>query len=457
MGFIDALAELGKLFPSVEPPKFRPPLKQRLLLTFFIGVLYLVLTHVPLIGVSKVTLTRFQLFQAIIASSFGTLVTLGISPIVTASIIMSLLVGSKIVELDLEKEEDRKKFQNAQRSLAYLLCIVEAALFVLGGAIQPVRSLPLPLVDLALIVQAALGAALLILLDEIVTLYGFGSGISLFIFAGVVQSMFVGLFNPLILPQTGMPAGYIPRFIYFLEQGELGFHALAISLLPAIFTIIILLVSLYLWMIKIEIPVTHVSLRGYGARFPIMLLYTNVIPVIFAFALLYNIQLLAMALHVPALAQVENGRLVGGLVYYLLPPNGLEGYFYNPQAWSLRVLGFSIYIIITCILFSYFWVYAAGMDSEALAEQISEIGFQLSGFRRDKRVLKNILDRYIPYVTFLSAVFTAAIIILAQIVGSAGSGTGLFLAAGIAYNFYELLKQEKGLEMLGFLRSFLEA
>jgi len=452
MSFIETLAELGRYFPSVERPRLRPPLRQRIIFTIFIGILYLILTHVPLFGVSEVTLQQFQLFQAIIASSFGTIVTLGISPIVTASIIMSLVVGSKLVEIDLENPEDRKKFQNAQRSLAYILAFVEAVLFVLGGAIQPSPYLPLPVAYVLLVIQLALGAIILILLDEIVALYGFGSGISLFIFAGVAQSMFVGLLNPLTIKQTGYPAGYIPRFLYFLKQGNLSFHALAVSLLPALATIVVLVVSLYLWMLKIEIPVTHVSLRGYGTRFPIMLLYTNVIPVIFAYALLYNIELFALSLHNPALAVAENGRIIGGLVYYILPPNGLEGYFYNPHDWVLQVLGFSLYIFVTTIVFSYFWIYAAGMDSQALAEQVTEIGFQLSGFRRDKRILKNIFDRYIPYVTFLSAVFTAAIVIVSQIIGSAGSGTGIFLLAGIGYNFYELLKREKELDMLGFLR-----
>jgi preprotein translocase subunit SecY len=455
MGFIDALAELGRYFPSVEAPRIRPPLKQRLLFTIFVGMIYLLLTHVPLFGVSKVTLQQFQLFQAIIASSFGTLVTLGISPIVTASIIMSLLVGSKLIELDLENPEDRRKFQNAQRSLAYILAFVEAILFVLGGSIQPSPFLPQWLAYLILVIQLALGAIILILLDEVVALYGFGSGISLFIFAGVAQSMFVGLFNPITIKQTGYPAGYIPRFIYFLKQGDLGFHALAISLIPAIATIMVLVVSLYLWMLKIEIPVTHVSLRGYGTRFPIMLLYTNVIPIIFAYALLYNIELIALSLHNPAIAAAQNGRIVGGIIYYLLPPNGIEGYFYSPRDWVLQVIGFSLYILVTSVVFSYFWVYAAGMDSESLAEQITEIGFQLSGFRRDKRVLKNIFDRYIPYVTFLSAIFTAIIVIVAQVIGSAGSGTGIFLLAGIGYNFYELLKREKELDMLGFLRQAL--
>ena len=107
---LEYLAELGKYLPTIESPKFRPNLKTRIYITIFVGLLYLLLSHIYVVGLvndfPKIYLSgaqnqAYSTILLLIGANLGTLTTLGISPIVTASILLMLLTGSKIIEVDL--------------------------------------------------------------------------------------------------------------------------------------------------------------------------------------------------------------------------------------------------------------------------------------------------------------------------------------------------------------------
>jgi len=191
------LTKITKYLPVVEKPIYKVSLNKKLMWTGIVLSVYFLMSSQlfgRVYGVAPGAGQQFQALQLLLGSTFGTLMTLGIGPIVTSSIVLQLLIGSKIIDWDLNKPEERKKYEAVQKIASIVLCFIEAFAFVLGGAVPP-RSPDLFTVSMV-IIQLAFGGLIVILLDEIVSKWGIGSGISLFIAAGVANTMFIRLFTP---------------------------------------------------------------------------------------------------------------------------------------------------------------------------------------------------------------------------------------------------------------------
>src|SRR3990167_4703692 len=123
---MDIIEAITSKLPGIQEPKAYLSFKQRLKWTGLLLLIFLFLGQVTVYGVSVATKERFQFLQIILGSWFGTLMTLGIGPIVTASIILQLLVGSKIIPWDMKTEEGKKKFQGVQKLAVIFFCFFEA-------------------------------------------------------------------------------------------------------------------------------------------------------------------------------------------------------------------------------------------------------------------------------------------------------------------------------------------
>jgi len=328
---------LAKYIPAVKKPTYKPSLKQKLKWTAIILILYYTLSHIRLYGVGDVG-ERFRMLEILLGSKFGTLMTLGIGPIVTGSILLQLMVGSKIIEWDISKPEDRKKYDTVNKLLAVLFIVLEAVAYVLAGAVPPASSDAIT-VSL-LIVQLALGGFLVFLMDDLVSKWGIGSGISLFIVAGVIDSIFVRAFTPFTqacTPAKGLatcipsldnpPAGLFWRFVFSLITGEAGESI--IYAMPLIATVLVFLIVIYAQDISIDIPLTFAAVRGFGRRWSLKLFYTSNIPIILTAALLANVQLWGkMGINPETNCSLlacfdEQGNPISGVLYYLNPPRGI--------------------------------------------------------------------------------------------------------------------------------------
>ncbi|NIW10725.1 MAG: preprotein translocase subunit SecY, partial [Gammaproteobacteria bacterium] len=115
--------------------------------------------------------------------------------------------------------------------------------------------------------------------------WGFGSGISLFILAGVAQSVLWDALSP-IFPAPGEITpnyyGAIPALIYNAINGQLTLQNAFVrdpSHLPALLglltTVAVFLIVIYFEGIRVELPISHASYRGYRGRYPIKLLYVS--------------------------------------------------------------------------------------------------------------------------------------------------------------------------------------
>jgi preprotein translocase subunit SecY len=413
--------------------------------------------------------------QTILASKMGTLATLGIGPIVMASIILQLLSGAELIELEKER------YQGVQKMFAILFCFFEASIYVVTGflPIEPTGLIVVPLINMDLnaflvMNQIAMGSVILLFLDEVVSKWGFGSGIGLFIVGGVSQSVVYRALNP----NTGL----IPQFMN--EMIQVG--TMDIDLMfPVIFTIVVFAIVVFVEAMRVEIPLTLGRIRGVGGRYPLKFLYVSNIPVILAAALFANMQLFANVfagagypilgtfdLNGQPTAQFSLGpglnEIVFPVAYFVKAPYGLLGSttafdrLLNPTEFlfgiPLDIVHLIVYLIIliaTCIVFGQFWVETTGMGPSKVAEQLQNVGFSVPGFRRDRRVIERVLRRYIPIITILGAAAVGMLAGLADITGALGTGTGILLSVGILYRLYEELASAQLAEMHPALKTFL--
>jgi preprotein translocase subunit SecY len=139
-------------------------------------------------------------------------------------------------------------------------------------------------------------------------------------------------------------------------------------------------------------------------------------------------------------------------------PASYERFLLGHAPWQVLV-HLTIYLTIFIggsIAFSKFWITTTNMGPDAVAKQIERSGMQIPGFRRDPRVLRRVLSRYIPVVTVIGGATVGAVAAIADMIGTVGSasGTGVLLAVGIMIQMYEAIGREQMMEMHPILRSF---
>ena len=441
--------------------------KTKLKWTLLILVAFFVLSVVPLYGLGENALQQFEYLSLILGASFGSIVSLGIGPIVTASIILQLLVGSGIMKLDLTTGEGKKTFQGIQKFLALFFIVFEAIIYIFLGGLSPNPSLvggAYISMQWLLVLQLIVGGIFILFMDEVIQKWGFGSGVSLFIAAGVSSQIFIRAFSPLTAAGTlALGTGQAPTGVFFvLFQSLAGGNTIgaALAIAAIISTVVVFAFSVFAQAMKVEIPLSFGRIRGHGIRWPLKFIYTSNIPVILIAALLANIQLWARLLESwgrPWLGTFAGNVPATGLVAWVYSPNVVQNLI-TGSATSTIILQSIVYIALLMggsVLFSIFWVQTAGMDARSQARQIMASGLQVPGFRRDQRVLEKILNRYIFPLTVMGALTVGFLAAVADLSGALTSGTGLLLAVMIIYQLYEEIAQKHMMDMNPALRKMM--
>jgi len=455
--------------PEVKAPDQKKlPFNTKLKWTITVLLAFFILGLIPLFGLDPNSQFQFEQLALILGAKFGSLISLGIGPIVTASIVLQLLTGSKILKLDLTTHDGKRFFQGLQKTLAIFFIIFEGFIYVFMGGFSPTATL-VPqqylFLQLLLVFQLTLGGLLILYMDEVISKYGFGSGISLFIAAGVSEAIFIRAISPLTAAGslafgTGQaPVGKLWILLRSIAGGNI--NELLKSFFSIFFTIAVFLVAVYSQAMKVEIPLSFGRIRGYGMRWPLKFIYTSNIPVILIAALMANIQLWARLLEnwgYPLLGTFSGNQPATGFVTWINPPqiieNIINGIFTTSDIFQALV--YIIFFIIGCVIFSFFWVQTAGMDARSQAKQIMSSGLQIPGFRRDERVLERILNRYIPPLTVMGAIAVGLLAASADLLGALTSGTGILLAVMIIYNLYEEIAQQHMMDMHPSLRRMMK-
>lgn len=499
---ISLMDRIIRHLPTIAEPKTHLSFKQRLMWTGIILVIFLVLGQIIVYGVTSTEVERFSFLEMILGAKLGTLMTLGIGPIVTASIILQLLVGSKIIPWDLKSKQGRAKFMGVQKITTVLFAVFEAWAYVNFGVVQPSEQ---SFGMMALLVgQLAFGGIIVLLMDEVVTKWGIGSGVSLFIAAGVTKTIFVRTLNPLVPAGADVAAGMIPAFISYMRMGEL--NQAFLTMLPLLATILVFFLVVYIQAIRVDIPLAFTSIRGFGRRWPLKFVYTSNMPVILTAALLANLMLVGSMLDHRGISILgtfdTQGQATSGLMYFMSSPNNVSIQlfflvwlgitfagsfiaFYRkmqnvgkitivsalagfavaavltfstvglPMAGDIaRIVGYLLFYAFFCAVFSIIWVSTSGMDAESVAGQIEDLGLQIPGFRRDPRIIREILNRYIPTLAVLGGLTVGGLAAFADLTNAIGTGTGILLTVMIIYNFYEIIAARYVEEMHPSLRGF---
>ncbi len=477
------IEEVLKYIPAIKKPTLRLGFNEKLKWTAIALLIYYVLGMIPLYGLDpQWEVDFFQAVRAIIAGRFGSIITLGIGPIVTAGIILQLLVGVKLLPLDMSKPRDKQIFQGLSQVLTIVVALFEAGIYVYMGGLPALNNDPT--LKMLLVAQLFMGTMLIALLDELCQKWGFVSGISLFIAAGVATEVMVAALNPLPNPQNPtIAAGRIPAALQFLGQGD-PTQALYV-LVPIVFTIIVFFIAVYAQSINVEIPLAFGRIAGMTTRWPLNLFYTGNIPVILVAALIANLQLwarLAQNAGFAFLGTVTNNAPATGLIFFLTPPTNFITYLLNPFAFfggvardvsSLFVAGgaanfynliyltmllqaftYTVFMVVGSVLFSIFWVKTSGQDTKSVAAQINQAGMQVRGFRSDPRVIEMILDRYIPYLTVIGGAAVGLLAAFADFTQAIGGGTGILLTVMIVYKMYESVVKQHLVDMAPMLKGF---
>ncbi len=449
-----SLLTLLKFVPEVKGPTERNlAFKQKMKWTALVLVTFFILGAVHLYGLGENALTQFEFLSVVLGASFGSLISLGIGPIVTSSIILQLLNGAGIVQFNLTTHEGKAKFQGVQKLLTYFFIILEASIYVLMGGLSPKAGIS----PLVLIIQLCIGGLIIMYLDEVINKWGFGSGISLFIAAGVSQSIFIQAFSPLHPVTSGIVdksayIGAIPKLINLLLSGGSPTQIMLI-IGTLIATVAVFLIVVFAQAMKIEIPLSFGRIRGHGIRWPLNFIYTSVIPVILVSALIANVQLLAKLVQKSGIAWLtwigtfSGNTPTGGLASWLVNVDILPKLISGTMTFSdlSHALVYMIAMIAGAVLFSWFWMQTSGLDPKSQAKQMMSSGLQIPGFRKDARVLERLLKRYIYPLTVMGGIFIGFLASVANMTGALGSGTGILLTVMIIYKLYEdIAKQHMG-------------
>lgn len=466
--FLSLFKPIGRVLPEIKKPERKVSFNEKIFWTALVLVIFLVMTEIPLYGISSTAADRFGSLRVIFASNQGTLMELGIGPIVTAGLILQLLAGSNIIKCDLSNPEDRGLFTSASKVFSIVLTAIQAGAYILSGMYGTDLG---GQVIIVIFLQLVAAGIVVMLMDELVQKgWGLGSGISLFIMAGVAQSIIWSMFAP----PTGL---FVGSLSYLLSGGQSAFswvfggpNSVYPSLLGFFGTIIVFFVVIYLQGVRVELPMSYAGYKGFRSRYPIKLLYVSNLPVIFASALFANVYFFSQLLW-SQLGRPEPGtnlffQIIGDYSYNatsqaVTPVGGLAWLVTAPRSiWNvldapLQAAAYLGILIVFCAVFSLIWLEVGGLGPSKVAKQLMDSGMQIPGYRRSEKPIEAILKRYIPVVTVLGGIFVGLLAGLSDCLGAFGTGTGILLSVGIIYQYYELLMRERAAEMFPAFRRIL--
>ncbi|MFX1416936.1 MAG: preprotein translocase subunit SecY [Promethearchaeota archaeon] len=486
--FLKALSPFVRVMPEVKAPDREVSFREKMVWTAVILILFLLMSHIPLYAVDKTVGTDYLwALRVILASTRGTLMELGIGPIVTAGLVMQLLSGSKIIDVDFGDPDDRAMFTGGQKVLAMIMTAFQAIAYIVGNAYGTLG----PEAALIVFMQLFIAGIIVILMDELIQKgWGLGSGVSLFIMTNVAGQVMFNMLNfvdletvaPLYYenPETQLPKGIIAALLantlrFFNIGTDVGpfvpwqWLGIRDGLSPSLFTLGVTLIIVFgvIWMetVRVEIPLQYAKYRGMKARYPIKLLYTSNIPVILAQALFANILFFGQIIYTnfnstgtnPFLNWIgifeqdpDSARMIAtwGLSRYVTPPQGLFAVFAEADG-LIHVIVYAALMILLCWGFSKVWVDISGIAPRDVSRQLLNSGYIVPGFRRSEKVLERLLDRYIPIVASLGGFLVGVLAAAADIAGALASGTGILLMVSIIKQYYEQIAKEQLAQMGG--------
>ncbi|KAK4054188.1 translocon subunit [Microbotryomycetes sp. JL201] len=451
------------ILPEVSAPDRKIPFNTKVGWTAVTLLIFLVCSQIPLYGiVSSDSSDPLYWMRVILASNRGTLMELGITPIITSGMIIQLLQGAGFIEVDFTLKEDRALFAGAQKLLALLISFGTATVYVLTGLYGQPSDLGAG-VCLLLIVQLVVAALIVILLDELLQKgYGLGSGINLFIATNICESIVWKAFSPTTVNTGRGPEfeGALIALFHLLftwnDKSRALKEAFYRERLPNVMNLIatVAVFALVIWLqgFRIEIPVKSNRFRGQRGTFPVKLFYTSNMPIMLESALSSNVFIVSQMLFnrfpenllVRMLGTWEpmedSAQLLarGGIAYYMSPPHTLKEVVTDP----IHTFVYIAFMLTACAVFSKTWIEISGSGPRDVAKQLKDQQMVIAG-RTEQSMYKE-LKRVIPTAAVFGGVVIGLLSVVTDLIGALGSGTGILLCTTIIYSYFEIMMKENG-------------
>ncbi|KAI1427826.1 SecY subunit domain-containing protein [Xylaria sp. FL1777] len=459
--FIDLVKPFQAFLPEVQQPEAKVSFNHKIMWTGLTLLVFLVMSQMPLYGiVSSDSSDPIYWLRVMTASNRGTLMELGITPIISSGMVFQLLAGTHIIDINLDLKSDREALQSAQKLFSIILSIGTSFVYVFSGLYGSPNELGLGVVFI-LILQLVTAGMIVILLDEVLQKgYGLGSGISLFIATNICEGIIWKALSPMTI-NTGRGPEYegavIALFHLVLTRPNKTRalqHAFFRPGLPnvasLIATCVVFGVVMYLQGFRVEIPVKSTRQRGARGSYPVRLFYTSNMPIMLQSALSSNIFIISQMLYSrfsenllvrlfgtwEALDGSSQLQAVSGLVYYISPPLSMRQVLLDP----IHAILYTAYMLAACALFSKTWIEVSGSGPRDVAKQLKDQGLTMSG-HRDTSMYKE-LKRIIPTAAAFGGATIGALSIISDLSGALGSGTGTLLAVTIIYGYFEMAAKE---------------
>ncbi|EPR79257.1 SEC61 alpha subunit [Spraguea lophii 42_110] len=457
---LDLIRPFVPFLPEIQSPGRQIPFQEKVVWTTVTLLIYLVSSQVPLFGIITANVKDpLGWMRMMMASNRGTLMDLGISPVITSGMILQMLTSSELIKVNFQLKEDKLLYQALTKFLAVLLTVGQAIVQVISGFYGSPNNLGLS-VSVLLVVQLLFSGIIVIMLDELLQKgYGFGSGINLFIATNVCENIVWKAFSPRVYKTArGIEfEGSIISLIYLLVTKKNKIAALYEAFfrqnLPNcacfVSTIFIFCIVIYLQGLRVELPTESTQVRGQVGRYPIKLLYASTMPIIVqnymvtytstASRLLYNkfphfflVRLLGVWEH------IKGGNIVpvSGICYFLYPPQNLTEFITKP----IHSIIYVSFILLFGAFFSRAWIDITENNQNSVAEQMKSQKITLRGVKQDN--IAHHLEKYVPTAAFLSGFFVGLVVLLSDLLDTIGSGTNIILAVSIVWQYLELFVKE---------------
>ena len=403
-----------------------PDIRKKIVFTLLMLVVFRVGSQIPVPGIDREILAQtfdgetglFALFNLFSGGAFSqfTIFALSITPYITASIILQLLTIAipSLERLAREGIEGRKKIAAYTRYLTVVLAIIQAIGVSIGLFRQALISTDFFSVAVIVLVLAA-GTTFLMWLGEQINEHGIGNGISLIIFAGIVSR----------LPSA------IQEVWTKIADGSMSIVTLIIFV---IFCVLVIVGIIYIQQGQRRVPVQYakrvVGRKMYGGQathIPMKVNQAGVIPVIFAMSFL---------------------QFPLTITYFMDPASGAAQWiekWLSPMG-SPGVWVYAAFNVVLIIFFTYFYT-SVTFNPVEVAHNMKANGGFIPGIRPGKATIEY-LNRVMTRITFVGAVFLAAVAILPTLVSELGGlnfhfgGTSLLIAVGVALDTMKQLEQQ---------------
>ncbi|KAF3987645.1 hypothetical protein FT663_04360, partial [Candidozyma haemuli var. vulneris] len=463
------LLDLAKFFtplvPEIEFPDESVSLDEKVIYTIGAGIIF-TLTQLPTYSLvkdaSQQMIDPFATLRPLFAMEQGTLLELGLLPVILAGFVWQLAAGAKLLKVNFNYAYDRELFQTAQKVTAVFFAAVFSLALLFSGYFDNVlkggEKTASPYGAYVLIFLQNVGASLFItLMAEVIDKgYGFGSGVLCFIAlhaaAGLVRDV-AGLEQvaaaPGEAPQTYGVLTSLAKTLVTLDFGSIKDSLVGLFFrpnFPTIGSVLLVLaaalLTIYLQNFRLEIPIRSSKARGTSNVYPLRLFYTGALPVLFAFSVLGAVQVVLYFVAVflapvnPFVSSLigsysESGRVVDGVAFYLTAPSSIIESALSP----IRAVVYSVSVLVLAISFARVWAFTSGSAPKDIARQFKDQSIVIAG-KRDASVAKE-LTKTVNSAATAGAAILSGVALAGELLGSSGKTVAVVVGICSAFAILE--------------------